>query len=162
MPITANRPPTSKTTKQPCWKANYSVTRNVPSPGRHKPSLDSSRWPTAEDLFYRLNVVAIDLPPLRDRREDIPALIEHFLTTRQLGKTRCQLHPDAMQALRSYDWPGNIRELANVLEGAQILTEDDLFTADDLPEGMRLPATTQSAPFMSLCCILSCSRSKAW
>jgi DNA-binding NtrC family response regulator len=98
-----------------------------------------------EDLFYRLNVVAIDLPPLRDRREDIPALVEHFLTTRQLGKTPCRLHPDAMQALRSYHWPGNIRELANVLERAQILAEDNLITADDLPEGMQL-ATVSAEP----------------
>ena len=69
-----------------------------------------------EDLFYRLNVVTIDLPPLRDRREDIPALVEHFLTTRQLGQKRWNVAPDALQALLNYGWPGNIRELANVLE----------------------------------------------
>jgi DNA-binding NtrC family response regulator len=91
-----------------------------------------------EDLFYRLNVVTITLPPLRERREDIPTLVEHFLTTRQLGRVRCQVHPDALRALRDYDWPGNIRELANVLERAQILAEGHLITADDLPDGMHL------------------------
>jgi DNA-binding NtrC family response regulator len=93
-----------------------------------------------EDLFYRLNVVSIDLPPLRERREDIPALVEHFLTTRQLGKVRCRVDPEAMQALLGYDWSGNVRELANVLERAQILAENNLLTLDDLPE------TLQTAP----------------
>jgi DNA-binding NtrC family response regulator len=90
-----------------------------------------------EDLFYRLNVVSIDLPLLRERREDISTLVEHFLTTRQLGKVRCEVASDAMQALRNYGWPGNIRELANVLERAQILAEDNLITLDDLPEAMQ-------------------------
>ncbi len=93
-----------------------------------------------EDLFYRLNVVSIVLPPLRERRDDIPALVEHFLTNRQLGKVRCQVDPDAMRAVLSYDWPGNIRELANVLERAQILAEDNIITLDDLPENMLLIA----------------------
>jgi transcriptional regulator with PAS, ATPase and Fis domain len=90
-----------------------------------------------EDLFYRLNVVSIDLPPLRERRQDIPSLVEHFLTTRQLGKVRCKVDPEAMQALLNYGWPGNIRELANVLERAQILAEDNIVTLDDLPEAMQ-------------------------
>jgi DNA-binding NtrC family response regulator len=89
-----------------------------------------------EDLFYRLNVVSIDLPPLRERREDIPALVEHILTTRQLGKVQCEVQPEALQALRSYVWPGNIRELANVLERAQILAEGNRITLDDLPEAL--------------------------
>jgi DNA-binding NtrC family response regulator len=89
-----------------------------------------------EDLFYRLNVVSIELPPLRERREDIPALVEHFLTTRQLGKGGCKIDSEAMEALRKYSWPGNIRELANVLERAQILAEHHLITLDDLPEAV--------------------------
>src|ERR1019366_1728530 len=89
-----------------------------------------------EDLFYRLNVVAIVLPPLRERREDIPLLIDHFLTIRQLGKIKYQVHPDALQAMMRYAWPGNIRELLNVLERAQILAEDHTITVDDLPENM--------------------------
>jgi DNA-binding NtrC family response regulator len=102
-----------------------------------------------EDLFYRLNVISIDLPPLSERREDIPALIEHFLTTRQLGKARHQVDADASFALLNYDWPGNIRELANVLERAQILAENNLITLDDLPESMQQPPAAGEASTMS-------------
>jgi DNA-binding NtrC family response regulator len=87
-----------------------------------------------EDLFYRLNVVGIVIPPLRERREDIPALVEHFLTTRQVGKVRCRVEPEALQAMVNHSWPGNVRELANVLERAQILAEAAHITLDDLPE----------------------------
>lgn len=94
-----------------------------------------------EDLYYRLNVVTIDLPALKDRRQDIGELVEHFLTSRQIGLTRCRIQPEAMQALTRYDWPGNIRELANVLERAQIMAEDNLITIDDLPEAVALLST---------------------
>ncbi len=97
-----------------------------------------------EDLYYRLNVVTIVLPPLKDRREDIPELVEHFLTTRPVGPTKRKVAPEAMSVLLRYDWPGNVRELANVLERAQILAEGDVITLDDLPEtivsGPVLPA----------------------
>jgi DNA-binding NtrC family response regulator len=89
-----------------------------------------------EDLYYRLNVITIHLPPLSERRQDIPDLVEHFLTTRQLGPTRYHIQPEALEALMRYDWPGNVRELANVLERAQILAEDQLITLDDLPENL--------------------------
>jgi DNA-binding NtrC family response regulator len=89
-----------------------------------------------EDLYYRLNVISINLPPLRDRREDIPELVEYFLTTRQVGPTRFHLQPEAMSALIRYEWPGNVRELANVLERAQILAEGGCITTDDLPESL--------------------------
>jgi DNA-binding NtrC family response regulator len=91
-----------------------------------------------EDLFYRLNVVTLPLPPLHERREDIPILIDHFLTTRQIGKFKYQVQPHALGMMTRYDWPGNIRELVNVLERAQILAEDNLITTDDLPENMKL------------------------
>jgi DNA-binding NtrC family response regulator len=89
-----------------------------------------------EDLYYRLNVIAIGLPPLRERREDIPELVEHFLATRPVGGGRCRIAPEAMEALERYDWPGNVRELANVLERAQILAEGHIITTEDLPEGL--------------------------
>jgi DNA-binding NtrC family response regulator len=89
-----------------------------------------------EDLFYRLNVVTVILPALRERRQDIAELIEHFLTTRQVGPARYRVEPDAMEALVRHDWPGNVRELANVLERAQILAEDNVITLDDLPENL--------------------------
>jgi DNA-binding NtrC family response regulator len=87
-----------------------------------------------EDLFFRLNVITIHLPALKDRRDDIPALVAHFLRTRQVGKTPFQTDPDALRALCAYDWPGNVRELANVLERAQLLAEGTTITLDDLPE----------------------------
>jgi DNA-binding NtrC family response regulator len=103
-----------------------------------------------EDLFFRLNVISVDLPPLSERREDIPALIEHLLSTRPLGADRCQVAPEAVEALASYAWPGNVRELANVLERAQILAEDSVITVDDLPEIVSaaplLPAVMLSDP----------------
>ena len=100
-----------------------------------------------EDLYYRLNVVTIALPPLRERPSDIPELIEHFLTTRQIGKSRCMVEHAALEMMVRYDWPGNIRELANVLERAQILAEDNIITVDDLPETLyAAPAGTAPAP----------------
>src|SRR5262249_34681672 len=68
-----------------------------------------------EDLYYRLNVVAIKLSLLRDRRQDIPELVTHFLATRQIGPHPFQIEPAALDALCRYEWPGNVRELANVL-----------------------------------------------
>jgi DNA-binding NtrC family response regulator len=102
-----------------------------------------------DDLFYRLNVVAIALPPLRERREDIPLLVDHVLTIRQFGKFKHEVHPDALQAMLRYAWPGNVRELVNVLERAQILAEDNTITIDDLPENMIVAARTSPSPQVS-------------
>jgi DNA-binding NtrC family response regulator len=98
-----------------------------------------------EDLYYRLHVIAIELPPLRERRQDIPELVEHFLASRQVGPVRTTIHPDALEALMRYEWPGNVRELANVLERAQILAEDHVVTLDDLPENFAAAAPAPSA-----------------
>ncbi|HZZ81894.1 MAG TPA: sigma-54 dependent transcriptional regulator [Gemmataceae bacterium] len=89
-----------------------------------------------EDLYYRLNVVTINLPALKDRKQDVPELVKHFLMTRQIGPTPFAITPDALDALTHYDWPGNVRELANVLERAQILAEEHTITLDDLPENL--------------------------
>jgi DNA-binding NtrC family response regulator len=100
-----------------------------------------------EDLYYRLNVVTIPLPSLADRRQDIADLVRHFLTTRQIGPTPFTIKPEALDALSNYDWPGNIRELANVLERAQILAEEHTITLDDLPDNLidhRPPAAAKS------------------
>jgi DNA-binding NtrC family response regulator len=99
-----------------------------------------------EDLYYRLNVVTVTLPPLRERRQDIPDLVRHFLTTRQVGPVPYNIAPEALDALRRYDWPGNVRELANVLERAQILAEDHLITTDDLPETVLTAAPAAAVP----------------
>ncbi len=97
-----------------------------------------------EDLYYRLNVISIPLVPLKERREDIPLLIRHFLQTRQIGNKPWAVEPQAMRVLETYEWPGNVRELANVLERAQILAENETITLDDLPESLaNQPIPTQ-------------------
>jgi len=98
-----------------------------------------------EDLYYRLNVVSIPLVPLKDRREDIALLVKHFLTSRQVGSTPFVIDDEAREALVHYDWPGNIRELANVLERAQILAENHRITVDDLPENIAETRTSAHA-----------------
>ena len=94
-----------------------------------------------EDLYYRLNVITITLPPLCERREDIPELVTHFLNTRQIGTVRFQIEPEALEAIVRYDWPGNIRELSNVLERAQILAENHTITVDELPDNLLTHAS---------------------
>ncbi len=88
-----------------------------------------------EDLFYRLHVIHIDVPPLRQRSEDIPPLVNAFL--RQLnqehGRNVWKITPEAMNALRSYPWPGNIRQLHNMLEGIVVLSRKDVIEVSDLP-----------------------------
>ncbi|RKZ05429.1 sigma-54-dependent Fis family transcriptional regulator [bacterium] len=90
------------------------------------------------DLYYRLNVIPINLPPLRDRRDDIPLLIDHFLkiATQKTGKVK-EVSKEAMECMVNYDWPGNVRELENIIERAVILEETDEITLDSLPEKIR-------------------------
>jgi DNA-binding NtrC family response regulator len=96
-----------------------------------------------EDLYYRLNVIQIDLPPLRERREDIPLLIEHFFTKYcrenekfldPEGRSRLRFSPEAMRMLMDYHWPGNVRELENVVERAVVLATDVTVPVDLLPD----------------------------
>ncbi|HXH03053.1 MAG TPA: sigma 54-interacting transcriptional regulator [Candidatus Competibacteraceae bacterium] len=94
------------------------------------------------DLYYRLNVFPVRVPPLRERREDIPPLIEHFLAglRRRLGKSLRGVSPQAMERMLAYPWPGNIRELANVIERAAILASGLLIEVDDLGLAPLKPA----------------------
>ena len=87
------------------------------------------------DLFYRLNVIPIHLPPLRHRRDDIALLVEHFLK-RFSGDTPRTVSREAMDALTRYDWPGNVRELENVMERAVILNEGGPLVIKDLPDNV--------------------------
>jgi DNA-binding NtrC family response regulator len=89
-----------------------------------------------EDLYYRLNVINIPLPPLRDRKEDIPLLVEHFLKKYSAENGRNGLHfsPEAMKMLMDYDWPGNVRELENAIERAVVLSSAPALGPDLLPE----------------------------
>jgi two-component system response regulator PilR (NtrC family) len=92
-----------------------------------------------EDLYYRINVIPIVLPPLRERREDIPLLAEHFLAKycEQMNKAISGISHDAMDLLMAHDWPGNIRELENVLERAVALEASPAILADSLPPSLR-------------------------
>ncbi|NOZ21793.1 MAG: GAF domain-containing protein [Planctomycetes bacterium] len=92
-----------------------------------------------QDLFYRLNELPISLPPLRQRGEDIPLLAEHFIQefSEQFGKKVKELDERARQLMLQYDWPGNIRELRNVIKGAIILSDSDTITAQHLPMHIR-------------------------
>jgi DNA-binding NtrC family response regulator len=89
-----------------------------------------------EDLYYRLNVIPLRLPPLRKMREDIPLMVEHFIThmSRRKGKEAPTISNEAMQSLMSYKWPGNVRELENLVERMLILKEGEVVSPDDLPE----------------------------
>jgi two-component system response regulator AtoC len=89
-----------------------------------------------EDLYYRLNVIPIVLPPLRDRRTDVPLLVEHFLR-KYGGGMRREVSPEALEALAAYSWPGNVRELESVIERAVLLGEGDVVQLADLPSAVR-------------------------
>jgi DNA-binding NtrC family response regulator len=90
-----------------------------------------------EDLFYRLNVIRIHIPPLRQRREDVPLLAEHFLSrlAKKAPARRLSLSPEALETLLSHDWPGNVRELENTLQRASVLATGTVLLPQDLPLG---------------------------
>ncbi|MEB2284116.1 MAG: hypothetical protein B6D46_02400 [Polyangiaceae bacterium UTPRO1] len=91
------------------------------------------------DLYYRLNVVSLHLPPLRERPEDLPLLIKHFIATKsaQLGIREKHLSPEAVDALLRYSWPGNVREIENVIERILVLSDHEPIGLEDLPEQVR-------------------------
>jgi two-component system NtrC family response regulator len=104
-----------------------------------------------KDLYYRINVVSVVLPPLRERPEDIPLLVEHFL--RQQGAADVRVTPEAMRLLEAYSWPGNVRELENVVERALLLRRSPAeITPDDLPQWVRdnSPGDTAESTFPDL------------
>jgi DNA-binding NtrC family response regulator len=97
-----------------------------------------------EDLFYRLNVVKIDLPPLRDRPEDIPLLATHFAQKyARPGEPPRQIAPGAMEVLLNYSWPGNIRQLENSIERACVTSRDNIIQVENLPTELVNPATSK-------------------
>ncbi|MDB6149311.1 MAG: Two component, sigma54 specific, transcriptional regulator, Fis family [Chthoniobacter sp.] len=103
-----------------------------------------------QDLFYRLNTFQIELPPLRDRREEIPSLVSTFIRifATQMAKPEPQISVEALQRLKDYSWPGNIRELRNAVEYAVVLADDGI-TERHLPPEICLPAVLQSATSVS-------------
>jgi DNA-binding NtrC family response regulator len=104
-----------------------------------------------EDLFYRLNVVPVFLPPLRERREDIPLLVEHFRQkyNARLKKSVEKIEDDALASLAAYSWPGNIRELENVLERTILFAEGTVIRSAELPASLRTGSPGDAAPVAS-------------
>ena len=105
-----------------------------------------------EDLYYRLNVLTITLPPLRERGEDVLALADHFaarFSTAQ-GRERLRFSERALAVLRGYDWPGNVRELQNVVQRLVVMTDGPVIEVTDLPEMMRFSALRGAAPTRTL------------
>ncbi len=96
-----------------------------------------------EDLYYRINVMSLDLPPLRARAGDITLLVNHFLSP------DWQIAPDALRALETYGWPGNIRQFINIIERGKILAEDHFITTDELPATVLSPTTSNTAAGMT-------------
>ena len=101
-----------------------------------------------EDLFYRLNVIPVQLPPLRERRDDIPLLVAHFIekVAAAQAKTIRGVTPEAMAVLESHHWPGNIRQLENVIERAMVLGSGDVIDVDALPPDLRQPSRPGELP----------------
>jgi transcriptional regulator with PAS, ATPase and Fis domain len=105
-----------------------------------------------EDLYYRLAVVPVSLPPLRDRREDIPALVEHFIAKydRRLGKRVERVDDEAMQMLLAYAWPGNIRELENLMERSVLFADGPVIHGAALPDALRERAPGPAVPIAAV------------
>ncbi len=102
-----------------------------------------------EDLYYRLNVIPIEIPPLREHKSDIPLLVHHFIDQFNQGKKRNiqGLEEEALKRLQDYEWPGNIRELENMIERVSILTNNEVITLSDLPERIqKIPPQDQAVP----------------
>jgi Nif-specific regulatory protein len=101
------------------------------------------------DLFYRLNVVPIDLPPLRKRRDDIPLLLDHFLrSSNKRNEKNLRMSREFLDFLTDYDWPGNVRELQNLVERMVILACSEVLRVEDLPEYLVSPASGRIPPAM--------------
>ncbi len=108
-----------------------------------------------EDLYFRLNVFALTLPPLRGRMEDIPLLVSHFLAKlgERFGRQGVSSSPAALQALLDYDWPGNVRELENVIERGLILCEGTTLRPESLPERIRERISNDTGPIIPADCL---------
>ena len=110
--------------------------------------MDDGRF--REDLYYRLHVITVQLPALRERRDDIPLLVQHFLEKygEENNKRTLEITPDALDILLDYDWPGNVRELENVIERAVVLSTGAKIDADLVPEHVRNSKRFQMPQFV--------------
>jgi len=100
-----------------------------------------------DDLYYRLNVVTINVPPLRERRDEIPELADHFLAdaNQRLNRSITRLAPDTLAALMEYGWPGNVRELRNMIERAVVVNDGDVLALASFPSPIRPSETVAAA-----------------
>jgi DNA-binding NtrC family response regulator len=129
------------------------TTRNVPANFRlvaacNRPPAQAVRdGKLRQDLYFRLKTFEIEIPPLRERREDIPKLADTFLRrfAKQLGKGVPQLAPECLERLRSYPWPGNVRELQNAIEHALVLSEEPVLRSHSLPKEIQMPGLATPA-----------------
>ncbi len=105
-----------------------------------------------EDLYYRLNIITVDVPSLRERREDVPLLVEHFLKrfSTEFRRAATDVSGEALAKLQSYDWPGNVRELRNVIERAVLLGAGPVLSADDITLGRSAPPAEPGKRLLSL------------
>ena len=119
--------------------SSYRILADVVAKGRFR-----------EDLYYRLNVVALEMPPLRDRKSDIPALAKFFLErfAKENAKALDGFTPDTMELLMAYDWPGNVRELENAVERSVVLATGPQVEARHLPSNVRPRVTATGMPLV--------------
>lgn len=104
-----------------------------------------------DDLYYRLNVITIELPPLRRRSEDVPLLVEHFLRMYSVeGEEPLRISPEALEILQRYSWPGNVRELKSVVQRGQIVCDNNIILPKDLPDDLRIATTGASLRLQEL------------
>ena len=105
-----------------------------------------------EDLYYRLNIIDIPIPPLRERKEDVPALVNHFVLQycQDMAREQPAFTDGALDALMNYSWPGNIRELENQLQRLLVIVDDDRIDVGDLPATMRYNINTAQSSSRSL------------
>ncbi len=103
-----------------------------------------------EDLYYRLHVITVELPPLRERKDDIPLLVQHFLEKygKENNRAGLEIAPDALDLLMEYDWPGNVRELENVIERAVVLSSGPRIDVDLVPDHVRQTRSFQLPQFV--------------
>jgi transcriptional regulator with PAS, ATPase and Fis domain len=113
-----------------------------------KRMMDEGRF--REDLYYRLHVITVQLPPLRERRDDVPLLVQHFLEKygEENQKTTLELTPEALDLLMDYEWPGNVRELENVIERAVVLSTGPRIDVDLIPDNVRSSRRFQMPQFV--------------
>jgi two-component system response regulator AtoC len=103
-----------------------------------------------EDLYYRLNVLQLRIPPLRERKDDIPRLVDHFIAKYglRLGRENMSVSRDALRVLMDYAWPGNVRELENTIERAMVLADSDRIEVENLPDKLRDERATVPVPLL--------------